>query len=185
MRSITLFSIALLTAFTLQSCGSGSSGEEAAENQVDSVALPRILENGTTMLDLSGYFLPFSLYVPDSTRGYPEVIETGYGETIVKVGSTYNMIIAEGGDVAFKKVEIMDDLMYTNTIIEEGPEFILYKSEIKESFLEPEFHFYSVKTINGVTFEFRDNKDEGPFAESIARLMMESVNHLQPNQNAA
>lgn len=169
----------------MQSCGSGSSNEDANAIQSDSVALPRILANGTTKLDLSGYFLPFSLYVPDSTRGYPEVIETGYGETIVKVGSTFNMLIAEGGDVAAKKAEIMDDLMYNNTILEEGADYFLYKSEIKDSFLEPEFHFYSVKTINGVTFEFRDNKDEGPFAESIARLMMESVNHLQPNQNAA
>ena len=81
--------------------------------------------------------------------------------------------------------EIADYLMYTNKIVEEGEDYILYSSEIKDSFLELEFHFYAVKQVNGLSFEFKDNKDEGPFAESIARFMLESIGHLQPKPNAS
>jgi len=176
----------MVTALALSACSGGSSAEEeGATEESTAQELPRVLANGTTLLDLSDYFFPFSLYVPDSTRGYPEIIETGYGETVVRVGSTFNMLIAEGGDLAMKRSEIADDLMYTNKIVEEGEDYILYSSEIKDSFLELEFHFYAVKQVNGLSFEFKDNKDEGPFAESIARFMLESIGHLQPKPNAS
>jgi hypothetical protein len=186
MRITWKLMLMLCTVFVFAACGSSeTSAEDEAGTETTAEELPRVLANGTNLLDLSDYYLPFSLYVPDSTKGYPEVIETGYGETIVRVGAMYNMLIAEGGDVAAKKAEVMDDLMYTNTIVEEGDDYFLYKSEIKDSFLDPEFHFYAVKQINGITFEFRDNKDEGPYAESIARLMLESVKHVQANQAAS
>ena len=166
----------------MASCGSGTS-EESSEASTE-VTLPAVLANGTMSLDLSDYYLPFSLYVPDSSRGIAEVEETGFGETIIRVGSTYNLVIAEGGDMAAKKAEIAGDLMFTNTIVEEGEDYIVYKAEITGSALDPEFHFYAVKDINGTVYEFRDNKDEGPFAESIVRLMTESVNHIVPNKSA-
>ncbi len=170
----------LFTASCGQSGDTSSSEEETVVQD-----LPAVLVNGTSELDLSDYFMPFSMYIPDSNRGIPEVIETGYGETIVTVGPTFNMIIAEGGDMNNRKNEIADDLMYTNTIIEEGDGFIIFKSEIEGSFVDPEYHFYAVKTINGVQFQFKDNKDEGPFAESIARFMVESIEHIIPNKSAS
>lgn len=183
MRNLALlFSIVALSIFA--SCG--QSGDAATTEEAEVVQdLPAVLVNGTSELDLSEYFMPFSMYVPDSNRGIPEVIETGYGETIVRVGPTFNMLIAEGGDLANRKNEIANDLMYKNTIIEEGDGFMIFKSEIEGSFVDPEFHFYAVKTINGVQYEFKDNKDEGPFAESIARFMVESVNHIIPNKSAS
>ncbi|MEX2597217.1 MAG: hypothetical protein WEC59_09855 [Salibacteraceae bacterium] len=185
----SIFKLLVLSVIVvLNSCGNGSENNGSSENSSDSTAqsdLSGVLAKGTTLLDLSDYFMPFSLYIPDSNRGYPEIIETGYGETIITVGSTFNMIVAEGGDLSLKKQEVADDLMYENTIIEEGKDFILYKSVIKESFLDPEYHFYAVKPVNGITFEFKDNKDEGPFAESIVRFMLESVNHIVPNKPAS
>ena len=179
-----LFPLSFVLIISVASCG--QSGDAPATEETEVVQdLPAVLVNGTSELDLSDYFMPFSMYVPDSNRGIPEIIETGYGETIVRVGPTFNMIIAEGGDLANRKTEIAADLMYNNTIIEEGDGFIIFKSEIEGSFVDPEFHFYAVKNINGVDFEFKDNKDEGPFAESIARFMMESVNHIISNKSAS
>lgn len=177
---LALIAIALIT----QSCGSGTDGDADAQDSA-AQALPAVLTRGMTELNLSEYFMPFTMIVPDSSRGYAEVEETGYGETIVRVGSVYNLVIAEGGDVATKKAEVMDDLMFTNTIVEEGENYFIYKSVIEGSPLDPEFHFYMVKDVNGTTYEFKDNKDEGPFAESIVRLMMESVNHITPNSAAS
>ena len=183
MKRTFLLALAAI-ALCMQSCGSGFEGDTDA---VDSTAqaLPAVLARGTVELDLSEQFMPFALLVPDSNRGAAEVEETGYGETIIRVGTVYNMLIAEGGDMATKKAEVADDLMFTNTIVEEGEGFIIYKSVIEGSPLDPEYHFYAVKDVNGMTYEFKDNKDEGPFAESIVRFMMESVNHIVPNSPAS
>lgn len=181
-RYLWLIAVSLLV---LTSCGAGE--ETSSEEGADSTAtdLPVVLQRGTTTLDLSDYFMPFSIYIPDSMRGTPSVEETGYGETVISVGSTFHMVAAEGGDINQFKTEMMDDLMYKNTVVEEGEDFVLYKSEIDGSFLDPEFHFYSVKTVNGVTFEFHDFNEEGGYAESVARFMLESVNHLIVNQEAS
>lgn len=172
MRKYLLF---LPFALMLSACGSGdsSSTEEVTE------ALPEILAQRTTKLDLSEYQLPFVLIVPDSTRGIPEVVVTSFGETDISVGSAFHVVIAEGGDVAEKTKALSEDLMYTNTIIEQAEDFLLYKSEIKDSFLDPEFHFYAVKNVNGISYEFRDYSDEGGYAETVARFMLTSINHLK------
>lgn len=168
----------------LTACGGGETAtEESTETETSD--LPAVLQNGTTTLDLSDYFMPFSIYIPDSMRGIPAIEETGYGETVISVGPTFHMVVAEGGDLNSFKTEMANDLMYKNTVVEEGEGFVLYKSEIDGSFLDPEFHFYSVKTVNGVTFEFHDFNEEGGYAESVARFMLESVNHLIANQEAS
>lgn len=185
MTRLTSIILGLFVAILIQSCGGSSGNGDDAQADSTATDLPAVLANRTTELDLSDYYFPFSLIIPDSSRGTLEVEETGYGETIVRVGSLYNMTLAEGGDIAAKKAEVADDLMFTNTIVEEGDGYFIYKFVIDGSPLDPEFHFYAVKEINGMTYEFKDNKDEGPFAESIVRLMMESVNHIIPNPAAA
>src|SRR5690606_33885181 len=110
---------------------------------------------------LNEHGLPFSLIVPDSMRGMPNVQPTTYGETPIEVGTTYNVVVAEGGDHAAFKSQLKDYLLYKHTIVEEGPDFVLYKSEIADSFLDPEFHFYSVKQVGNRTFEFHDFNEEG------------------------
>jgi hypothetical protein len=182
MKKLPLLSL-LLIAFVAFSCGGGEKSENQSSEKVATETLPSSLARGTMLLDLSDYFIPFSLYVPDSNRGIPNILETGYGETEIEVGTTFHIMVAEGGNVADKKVSLAGELMYTNEIIEEGTDFMLYKSTIKDSHLEPEFHFYAVKQINGVDFEFRDYSNEGGFAETVARFMLESINHLVPNNS--
>lgn len=176
------FPFFLCTLFLI-SCG--NSGEKAEGSQPEQPELPRVLTQGTTQLDLNEHGLPFSLIVPDSMRGIPNIQPTTYGETQIEVGKTYNVVVAEGGDLAAFKSQLKDDLLYKHTIVEEGPDFVLYKSEIADSFLDPEFHFYSVKQVGNRTFEFHDFNEEGGYAESVARFMLESVNHLKPMGRAA
>lgn len=174
----------ILLAMVLVSCGNGSSGgEEAAEGDQPATELPAMLQRGTVKMDLSEHNLPFSLYVPDSLKGIPRVDVKGYGETEIEVGSTFHVVIAEGGDLNAFKTTLEDDLLYQHTIIEQGDDYILYKSEIKESFLDAEYHFYAVKTVDGLTFEIHDFNDEGGYAETVARYMLESINHIMPNNN--
>ena len=180
-RFFSVLLVALLTA-----CGGGGdregSGEESSGSATPASELPDVLTRATTQLDLSEYFMPFELYVPDSTRGVPMIEETSFGEVSVHVGKTYHIIIAEGGDLAMKKADLEGDLTFTHEIVEEGADYILYKSTIKDSYLEPEFHFYAVKQVGGTSYEFHDYSDEGGYAQTVAAFMLESVKHLQPKE---
>lgn len=184
MKKLPLL-LLLLPAFIALSCGGGDKSENQSSEEVVTETLPSSLARGTMLLNLNDYFMPFSLCVPDSNRGIPNIIETGYGETEIEVGSTFHIMVAEGGSLAEKKASLAEELMYTNEIIEEGAGFLLYKSTIQDSHLEPEFHFYAVKQVNGTDFEFRDFDNEGGYAETVARFMLESINHLVPNNSAS
>ncbi len=177
--------LAFVLLFSLASCGGGGSegsADTASEAGEPASELPEILTRSTTTIDLSDYYLPFELYIPDTTRGYPEIEETSYGEVSVHVGKTFHVIIAEGGDLAVKKEDLAGDLLYDHEIVEEGADYILYKSSIKDSYLDPEFHFYAVKAVGGTTYEFHDFDDEGGYAETVAGFMLQSVNHLQSKE---
>lgn len=170
--------------FSLAACNGGN-GEGSDSETQDAAAnnLPEILTRATTTIDLEDQYLPFALYIPDSTRGVAMVEETSYGEVSVHVGSTFHIIIAAGGDLAMKKADLEGDIMYTHEIVEEGDDYILYKSSIKDSYVKPEFHFYAVKAVGDETFEFHDFSDEGGYAETVANFMLQSVNHLQTKES--
>lgn len=177
----TLIFAALIS---LCSCGGGGSEASSTEN-TDSTAsaLPAILQNRVTPYNLADHYIAATLLVPDSTRGIPQVVETAFGGIQLTVGSSYNIVISElaGGSIQAKAQELAEDLMYKNEIVEQGADFILYKSSITDSYVEPVFHFYALKTIGNTTYEVHDYNEEGGYAESQARFMLESVNHLQPN----
>lgn len=172
MQKITLLALSLAL---LSACS------ETADTTAPAVELPAMLATGTTQLSLADYQLPFTLIVPDSNRGIPEVLVTTYGETDVMVGPTFHVVIAEGGDLKAKTDALGQDILYKHTVLESGADFILYKSELPDAGMEPEFHFYAVKTVGANTYEIRDYSDEGGYAETVARFMLESVNHLIPN----
>ena len=110
-----------------------------------------------------------------------------FGETHVHVGDLYNVVFAEliEGDLNSYKTALSEDLMYNNVIVEEGDDFVLYKSVIDGSHVEPVFHFYAIKDVGGVTYEIHDYNEEGGYPESIARFMLESVNHMELNNQAS
>lgn len=176
-----IFLIALLTA-----CG-GESKTDEADGDVAS-DLPAILQTSVTTADLSEHFINASIIIPDSNRAksHAEIYVNDFGETRVQVGTIYNIVIAEllEGDLNSYRQTLADDLTYTHEIIEEGSDYILYKSVIIDSQLDPEFHFFAIKDIDGVKYEIHDYSEEGGYAESIARMMLESVNHMNVNNPA-
>lgn len=187
MKKLSFF-ILSISLVVVSACGGGGStdGTEAQDSTSTATeALPQSLVRGTMLLNLEEYFMPFSLYVPESNRGIPNIIETGYGETEIEVGSTFHVVVAEGGNMEDKKAALLDDLMFKHEIVSEGSDYILYKSEIEGSNLEPEFHFYAIKHVDGIDFEFRDFSNDGGYSEKVAQFMLESINHLVPNNSAS
>ncbi|MEZ4721491.1 MAG: hypothetical protein R2813_06385 [Flavobacteriales bacterium] len=185
MRLFNVFMV--LAVAGLCSCGGGSNEGEAGEGTEEVSSLPAVLQNRVTNYDMSEYFVNATFIIPDSSRGIPEVIENAFGGVQLTVGNSYNIVINEHleGTIQSKTQELSEDLMYKNEIVEQGTDFILYKSVIADSYVDPVFHFYAIKTIGGTNFEIHDYSEEGGYAESQARFMLESVNHLQPNNPAS
>jgi hypothetical protein len=183
----TLF-LSLFCAFILASC-SGGSGEssDTTDSTEASTEMPAALQRAATTVDLSDYFVNVTLTIPDSSRGLPMVEANDFGETRVVVGSIYNLVITEliEGDINSYVEALKGDGMYQNEVVEQGDDFVLYKSVIADSHVDPEFHFFAIKNVDGIDFEFHDYNEEGGYAESVARYMLDSVNHLKRNNQSS
>lgn len=185
MKTRHLFFSAIL--FTLASCGGGSS--ETSDEATDSTAtvsdLPASLQRGSVEADLSDYFVNATITIPDESRGEHSITANDFGETRIKVGTIYDVIIAEliEGDLNSHIQMLNEDITFTNEIVEQGDDYILYKSSIANSSIDPVFHFYAIKTFDGIAYEIHDYNEEGGYAESVARMMMESVNYMKANNN--
>lgn len=175
------FSIAFSVLLT--SCGSGETDKGGSEEGTDPNTTETVEPIGGELedlvpLDLKDKGLPFALLVPDTSVGYPEVINQSWGSTEIKVGKKFQLEIAIGGDLGMLKADLKADDVYTSEIIEETPTSILYRSKIADSGIKPEHHFYAVVTINGTQYEVKDMKNGGPYGERSARQMMEAANHM-------
>ncbi len=179
--------MALVLALSLFSCGGASSDSEASEDGEDMAQsdFPRTLQNATKWVDLNDYYVNASIAIPDETQGESEIMVNDFGEIHVSVGEIYHVVFAEmiEGDLNTYISTLSEDLVYTNEIVDQGEDYVLYKSTIADSPMDPEFHFYATKTIDGIAFEIHDYNEEGGYAESITRRMLDSVNNLKSNNS--
>jgi len=181
MKIGSIKTFVLLSFIGLAACtnpGTSESGDAAAE-QGDEIMVPEL--RGTVGLNMSEYGLPLSIMVPDTTVGFPDVADQSYGAMELRVGKYYQVQILEGGDLNLLKTDLAGDLLMKSTIVEEGDNYILYKSEIDGSFIDPEFHFCVVSNINGIDYEISDIKGDVTFPESAIRLMLQAALHAKGN----
>lgn len=158
--------------------GCGNSTETV---QNENEQLPEIIKD-FKFISLLDKGLPIEILTPDTTIGTPRIIEQSYGETHVLVGERFQISIAEGGDLALRKSDLESDLVYTNTIVENDSTGIIYKCEIPDSGLEPSYHFYLIKSLNGVQYEIQSIHSEIQFSEKWAKRMMESAKRIKAIQ---
>ncbi len=187
MKDSNHFAIALI--ISLASCGGGSSEEANSEDQVDSTAseAEAASQRGMVEVDLKEFYVNATIMVPDELRGEQNIAMNDFGETRIQVGTIYDVIIVEQieGDLNTFIQALSEDIPYSNEVIEQGDDFVLYKSSIVDSHIDSEFHFFAIKTVDDIVYEIRDYNEEGGHAESVARLMLESVNNMRPNNTAS
>ena len=187
MKYLNFLAIALIVS--LSSCGGGSSEDANSEDQVDSAASEAAAtpKRGMMEVDLNEFYVNATIMVPDESRGEQNINRNDdFGETRVQAGTIYDVIIAEQieGDLNTYIQMLSEDITFTNEVIEQGDDYVLYKSSITDSHIDPEYHFFAIKTIDGIVYELHDYNEEGGYAESVARLMLESVNHMKANNTA-
>ncbi|MDA7744873.1 hypothetical protein N8911_02115 [bacterium] len=187
MKYLNFLAIALIVS--LSSCGGGSSEDANSEDQVDSTASEAAAspQRGMVEVDLNEFYVNATIMVPDESRGEQNIAMNDFGETRIQVGTIYDVIIAEQieGDLNTFIQALSEDITYSNEVIEQGDDFVLYKSSIVDSHIDPEFHFFAIKTADGIVYEIHDYNEEGGYAESVARLMLESVNNMKANNTAS
>jgi hypothetical protein len=173
MKYLNFLAIALIVS--LSSCGGGSSEDANSEDQVDSTASEAAAspQRGMVEVDLNEFYVNATIMVPDESRGEQNIAMNDFGETRIE------------GDLNTFIQALSEDITYSNEVIEQGDDFVLYKSSIVDSHIDPEFHFFAIKTADGIVYEIHDYSEEGGYAESVARLMLESVNNMKANNTAS
>ena len=130
-------------------------------------------------VDLSPNGLPMVIWIPDTLVGIPKVVVQPYGETEISVGDYYRISIAVGADIALKRSDLAEDLLYKTEYIEDQPTYIMYKSALPDG--SQEFvHFYAVIEIDGTEYEIKDIDDGTKYPQIAVKRMMESAKFVQP-----
>ena len=164
----------------LIACGGG--GETAAESEENGTESTESISGAET--ELSDYGMPFIIVVPDAGSGEVEIIANDWGGVEIVKGEGYMMSIAYGeGDIDLLKFDMEEDLVYKSSIIEEGENFIIYKREIPESGMEPEYHFMVVFPVDGEAMELSNMKDV-IFGEKAVRNMLQSAMTFKANDGS-
>lgn len=167
---------AIPSLFAIAGCGAGEE-ETKLENE-------NTIPSGWVELDLTqpntSYSLSLLMNVPDETtaQGLPEIMEGGMGGTQVRIGKDFNMEILPGSsNMAAKKEEIANDVVFKSTYIVDEPDFIFYSSEIEDAGIK-QFHFYGIVKVGAGTYEIEDIKGED-YTEGGVKKMIEAAKSLR------
>jgi hypothetical protein len=163
----------LLLAVLLAACGAPPAEDHGAEP----------IPPASLALDLSGFDVPFSLELGDAaTLGVdsPTVRwNEEFGHLSVQAGDRFSILITEEpGDIARMKADLDRDQLRTNSIVEEQPDRIIWRSAFPDEDIVF-VHFYRIVEADGRTFIVQDD-DRGRFSEADAARMMGSVRVKQP-----
>lgn len=177
MKRILFIAAVVALGFTV-SC-KGGEGENTTDGTTDNSAeQPKneYLEN-MIMVSLLEHGLPLWVYVPDTLMAKLNVTVKDWGQVEVRSGGGFQIQITEGGDLELKKSDINSDLLYTDVkFIAEEADGIVYSQGIKgDEYFQPMNHFYAVKNINGIDYEFQDIRGDVNFPERAVVKMFEVV----------
>lgn len=169
-----LFFTALI-AFTI-ACG----GNKSKQAEEDSTAASASEAQDLKQIDLSEYQLNATISIPDDSKGKAELMATDWGSIEVKIDDWYGLeIVPYGMSVIDKKAELKADLVYDIAYLIDKENLIFYKKTITDSELDPEFHFFMTKEIDGELIEIKSSSDQS-YTKSQVEKMILSAETLNP-----
>jgi hypothetical protein len=171
MRSHFLL-VPILPLFLL-ACGDGK--KEAAEQLA---AQDTLAVKTGHVVDLTKFDTPITVDLGDlATLGVdtPTVKwNEEFGRLEVSAGEHFGLAITEEpADMARWKADLERDMLQKNTVMEEAPDKLVYRSQFPDD-AGVFIHFYRVVTVGGRTFVIRD-ADQGRFNEADVARMVASV----------
>lgn len=127
-------------------------------------------------VNLSPYYYPLAMYIPDSTRGDQEIYDLD-GNVAIKVGEIFHISIGYGGNIEEKKQALKEDLLYRFEPVQETDSTMIYSLTLPDK-SKTFYHFYAVKKFNQETYEIQDVLQEKEFSLKRIETMVQYVNTL-------
>ena len=153
MKKIISIAVLGLSLF-LTACENSSPSNEAEES-TETVETSTPAAN-MEAIDLSEYDLPATISIPDASKGKAEVIMTDWGSVEIRVGSRYGIeLVPFGMSVADIKGELESDLVYEINFLEATDNLLFYEKQIKDSDIDPEYHFFYTAEMEGDIVEIK------------------------------
>jgi len=171
------FLLALISAiFVMTSCGDP---EPDVTTDPDTTTTPELDTKGLVSFDLSTEGLDYTMMVPnqESAKALPLLTyRDGTDDYLLQVGDKFQIVIVEDApDMDFVKADLENALDFTNTIITEEADYIIYKTEAPDMEGEEFYHFYMFMNIGGYDYVFRDYRMEDDFNQMHVERMIKSI----------
>lgn len=164
--------VALSLLFT--ACGNGQADAEKQAAATDSA-------RAAVMVDLSEHHLPLMLEMPTGTPEPTLLWKDEIGKLSVRAGDHFAIEISEApGDLERLKADLDRDLLKRNTILEETPELLIYRSEFPDDTALVFHHFERWVTADGRSFRIEDAKDGTVFTLEDVKRMAAAVHAKKP-----
>lgn len=174
MKAFAPLSLVVATLF-LGSCGDGQ--RDAAR---ELAAVADSIKAASTV-DLAEFHLPLVLVMPEGLPPATKTWKDELGELSISAGDHFNVEITEGpADMDRLKGDLERDLLRKNTIVEEGPELLIYRSEFPDDTTLVFFHFNKTMTTDGRTFTVKDSDSEQPYTLEDVKKMAAAISPKQP-----
>lgn len=168
----------MIISLSLLACGgeSKTTGDAAA---AANEAAAKADYKGMELVNLSEFAVNANIQLPDQDKGALQIQNSTTESIEILVGDAFGIeIIPFGISVAEKQQELNDDLVYTIEYLEETPEKIVYRKTIKDSEIDPEYHFFITKEINGEPFSIK-SLNKAYTQKSIEKMVL-SAESLTP-----
>lgn len=166
MKAILPFGLLALLA----SCGGQHDGGTTATEDTTAVA-----SAAPAVLDLATYDTPLMVELGDlATLGVdsPTVKwNEEFGHLEVNAGDHFGMLITEEpGDLARLKADLDRDMLRKHTVLEEGPEKLVYRSEFPDD-AGTYIHFYRIVQVGDRHFVITDVEERRFNEADVARMV--------------
>jgi hypothetical protein len=173
--------LGVLALSGLMACGGGNTSNQETEN---SATEETANVAGMKAYDLNQHGLPLSIMIPDESTGIAEVTPNELGGVDIRVGKNFGIAITFGdGDIALRKTDLQDDLVYESTIHTDEANLLVYERTIPGAGMEAEHHFYYTTTIGADVFDVQNLVGE-PFGKAAIEKMVNSAKTLKAQEGA-
>lgn len=162
-----LFPSAVLGAALLMSaCGDGKS--DAAKQMSAAADSAR----AAAFVDLAEYHMPLRLEMPTGAPEPTLVWKDAAGKLAVRAGDHFTIEISEApADLERVKADLDRDLLKKNTIVQETPDLLIYRSEFPDDTTLVFYHFDQWIITDGRSFHVEDADDGSSYTlEDVTRM---------------
>ncbi|MCB0758593.1 MAG: hypothetical protein KDC01_09045 [Flavobacteriales bacterium] len=159
----------------LSACGDGKA------DTADQMAAAADSARMAAAIDLSEHHLPLMLEMPSGTPAPTLLWKDEIGKLAVRAGDRFALEISEApADRERLKADLERDLLKRNTIVEETPELLIYRSEFPDDTALVFHHFERNLSADGRFFRVEDAREGKPFTLAEIQRMARAVHAKEP-----